>query len=128
MTLGELIKQYRIDHGLSQGAFAKLSGFSRGYVSMLENNKNPQSGLPISLTLETMQKAALGMGISVNDLFSLVDQQIDISIIPNSVSDTMALSSHEKELILAYRSRPDMQPAVDTLLGITPAAPKSKNA
>ena len=129
MTLGELIKQYRVDHGLSQGDFAKLSGFSRGYVSMLENNKNPQSGLPIALTLETMQKAALGMGISVNDLFSLVDQQIDLSVIPtNTTSISLSLSQHEKKLVLAYRSRPDMQTAVDTLLGLTPATSASKNA
>ena len=41
---------------------------------------------------------------------------------------TLRLSAHEHELILAYRSRPDMQPAVDTLLGITSAASQSKNA
>ena len=127
MTLGELIKQYRLEHSLSQGDFARLSGFSRGYVSMLENNKNPQSGLPISLTLETMQRAACGMGISVNELFSLVDEQIDISVIPTSTS-SFALSPHERELVLSYRSHPEMQAAVDTLLGLTSAAPATKNA
>ncbi len=127
MTLGELIKQYRMDHNLSQGDFARLSGFSRGYVSMLENNRNPQSGLPISLTLETMQRAAHGMGISVNELFSLVDEQIDISVIP-AATPSFGLSVHERELVLAYRSHPEMQAAVDTLLGLTPAASAAKNA
>ena len=127
MTLGELIKQYRTEHGLSQSDFARVSGFSRGYVSMLENNKNPQSGLPIALTLETMQRAAHGMGISINDLFSLVDEQIDISIAPPATA-TLALSPHERQLILSYRSHPEMQAAVDTLLGLAPAAPATKNA
>lgn len=41
---------------------------------------------------------------------------------------TLRLSAHEHELILAYRSRPDMQSAVDTLLGIATETSKSKNA
>lgn len=79
MTLGEIIKNYRVEHGLSQSDFAKLSGLSRGYVSMLEQNKNPKSGKPITLTLDTMQKAAKAIGMDINDLFRLVDEKIKLS-------------------------------------------------
>lgn len=38
------------------------------------------------------------------------------------------VTDHERDVILAYRAKPDMQPAVDRLLEITPALPKQKNA
>ena len=37
--------------------------------------------------------------------------------VPMQKSD-FHLSSHEKQLIIAYRSHPEMQPAIDTILGI----------
>lgn len=129
MTLGELIKQYRTEHGLSQGDFAIRAGFSRGYISMLENNKNPQSGLPIALTLETMQKAAVGMNITVNELFALVDQAIDLSVVPTSSGPALSLSPHERELILAYRKQPqNIKDFIAGSLGISSDVNKTKNA
>jgi transcriptional regulator with XRE-family HTH domain len=41
MTLGEYIKKYRSEHGLSQRQFANLCGVSNGYASMLEKGMNP---------------------------------------------------------------------------------------
>ncbi len=38
---------------------------------------------------------------------------------PNQKSSDFALSSHEKDLVVAYREKPNMQSAVDTLLGIS---------
>ena len=40
MTLGELIREYREQHSMSMEEFARLSGLSKGYISMLEKNKN----------------------------------------------------------------------------------------
>ena len=37
MTLGEIIKEYRISHSLSMDGFSKLSGISKAYISLLEN-------------------------------------------------------------------------------------------
>lgn len=37
MHLGEVIKQYRYDHGkMSMQAFADKCGLSKGYIAMLE--------------------------------------------------------------------------------------------
>lgn len=41
---------------------------------------------------------------------------------------TISVSSHEKEVILAYRSQPEMQDAVDRLLQIHAAQAAAKNA
>lgn len=45
MHLGEIIKKYREEHdNMSMDAFALRSGLSKGYISMLESNKNPRTG------------------------------------------------------------------------------------
>ena len=36
MTLGDLIKNYREETGMSMDEFAEKSGLSKGYISMLE--------------------------------------------------------------------------------------------
>ena len=41
MTLGNLIKNYRKEHSLSQQAFADMAGLSKAYISILERNFNP---------------------------------------------------------------------------------------
>lgn len=79
MKLGEYILQYRKEHGISQAAFEKMSGISKGYISMLENDKNPRTGLPITPSIDMYQKAAGAMGLTVSQLFREVDSEVDIS-------------------------------------------------
>ena len=74
MKLGEIIYQYRKEHKYSMDAFANLCGLSKGYISMLEANKNPKTGLPITPTLETFSKIASGMGVTLDQLFSMCDE------------------------------------------------------
>ena len=40
MTLGDIIKKYRKETGLSQDAVAKRAGVSNAYISILERNRN----------------------------------------------------------------------------------------
>ena len=83
MLLGEYIKNYRASHGdISQRTFAKMSGISCGYISMLENNVNPRTGLPISPTIDMYQKVAAATGVSLNELFATVESPVDLSV-PN---------------------------------------------
>ena len=72
MRLGELIKKYRYDHDMSMDSFAKASGLSKAYISMLENNKNPNTGRTISASLETYKSVAKGMNITIEELFDLL--------------------------------------------------------
>lgn len=73
MTIGMLIKAYRMDHSLSQRRFALNCGLSNGYISMLENGANPKTGQPVTPTLPALQRLAIGMGLSLSELLSRID-------------------------------------------------------
>lgn len=73
MRLCEIITQYCTEHGLSYRQFALQSGVTNGYISMLVNGANPKTGKPLRPTVETYEKLAHGMGISLNDLFETMD-------------------------------------------------------
>ncbi len=78
MTLSELIVSYRNENNLSQRKFAELCDLSNGYISMLEKGENPKTKQPITPTLPMLRKLAKGLNLSINELFSMVD---DIDII-----------------------------------------------
>lgn len=73
MTLGEYLKQYRDAHDLSQRQFAALCGVSNGYISMLEKGENPKTGEPITPTMQSVVSIARGMGMTMQELLSEVD-------------------------------------------------------
>lgn len=73
MTLGDFIKAYREQNGLSQRQFAERSGVSNGYISMLEKNENPKTGQPLSPTTSVLKKLSAAMGMTVSDLSTHVD-------------------------------------------------------
>lgn len=79
MNLGEYIKAYRAEHGISQRQFATMIGMSNGYVSMLEKGANPSTGEPIMPTLASLKTIADTMGITIDDLFKNVDD-INVSM------------------------------------------------
>lgn len=80
MLLRELIVQYRAANGLSQRAFAAKCNVTNGYISMLENGKNPTTGKPVVPSLTKLSNIAEGMGITLHQLLQSVDDmEIDIS-------------------------------------------------
>lgn len=81
MKLGEYIRTYRTEHGLSQRQFAVRCGLSNGYISMLEKGENPKTHKPIAPTLEKLNAVARAMGLSINELAVLVDDlDVDLRI------------------------------------------------
>lgn len=81
MYLGELIKEYRERENLTMAEFALKCGLSKGYISMLEKNKHPQNDKEIVPSVETLGKVSAVLGISLNELLSILndDQLVDIS-------------------------------------------------
>lgn len=81
MTLGDLIKTYRKERGLTMQEFAKISGLSKGYISMLEKGKHPQNGKEIIPSIDTFNKVAKAMGVTLNKLLESVNgrQLVNIS-------------------------------------------------
>lgn len=73
MKLGDLIREYREQHHMSQRQFALRCGLSNGYISMLERGENPKTHKPVTPTLQQMKKLADGLRMTTTDLFGLVD-------------------------------------------------------
>lgn len=79
MKLGDYVKDYRARCGLSQRDFAKLTGLSAGYVSMLENGRNPATGKPLKLSFDTYKRIAGATGRTMDELFAIVDDRVAVS-------------------------------------------------
>lgn len=75
MTIGEIMKRYRDEHSLTMRDFAKGAGISSGYVSMLENNRNPRTGKPVTPSLDVIVNIAEYMGMTVDELISVAEDQ-----------------------------------------------------
>lgn len=101
MTIGELIRQYCYEHGMSNLRFAQKCGLSKGYISMLVNGKNPKTGKPLKPTLETYGQIAKAMGITVDELFqSIEDVPVTLSVPARSDpddDDTWTLRQEERD-------------------------------
>jgi len=78
MTLGDAIKEFRELNKLSQEEFGKMSGLSKSYLSMLENNKDPR-GNPIKPSIETFDKVASTIGVDLDTLISKIDQEVIVN-------------------------------------------------
>jgi len=79
MTLGDIIKNYRISHAMSMRDFAEKSGISNAYISLLEKNQHPKTGKPIAPSIQCIKQAADGMGMDFNVLFSKLDGNITVN-------------------------------------------------
>ena len=62
MNIGETIRNYRLQRGMSQGDIEKRTGLLRCYLSRVENGHTVPS-------LETLAKIAEAMDISLADFF-----------------------------------------------------------
>ena len=97
MKLGEIIREYRLRNHMSMGDFAKASGISKPYISMLEADKNSNGGKPIAPSVETLQKVANTVGIPLDKLLrQLGDEEIDLR--PTSFNED------ELNLLNGYRA------------------------
>lgn len=79
MTLGDIIKSYRVEHNLSMDAFSDRSGISKAYISLLEKNRHPKTGKAIAPSIQSIKQAATGMNMGFDDLFSLIDGKVTLS-------------------------------------------------
>lgn len=80
MTLGDIIKKYRNTQGMSMDEFAKLSGLSKAYISILERNINPVNNKAPAPSLETIRSVAAAMGSDFNDIIAILDGSQKVSL------------------------------------------------
>ena len=70
MKLKEVIQRYLTEKGMSAREFGRRCGFSNAYITILLKGVNPRSGDELNPTLDTYQKVARGMGISLGELLN----------------------------------------------------------
>ncbi len=96
--IGNRIRTYRENRGLNQKEFAKLIGVSNSRVSNWEQ------------------------GINRPDADILVDICKALNVSPSELLDVRLssdeLSDQERKVIMAYRTKTELQKAVNILLGI----------
>ena len=80
MNLGEIIKKFRDDNELSMDKFAKMSGLSKAYISVLEKNKRPKTGKPITPSIPVIKNVAEAMNMSFDELFNMLEDNQIVSI------------------------------------------------
>lgn len=112
MKISELIAEYRASHGLSQRQFAVSCGLSNGYISMIENEINPKTGLPVQPSLVVLKKIADGMGMTLADLFSQADDiSVDISAEENEKPTYVSRDGLEEKAMQLFEALPEEQRA-----------------
>lgn len=96
--IGKRIRKYREERGFSQKVLAEKIGVSNGRVSNWEQGLNrPDADILAKLcqALEVSPSSLLGVTLSTDEL-----------------------SERERDVIKAYRSKPERQQAVNILLGL----------
>ncbi len=78
MTIGDYIKEYRKMHDCSMDEFARKSGLSKAYVSILERNYNPSTKKAAIPSLDTIKRVATATGADFNDLIAVLDGDQEI--------------------------------------------------
>lgn len=97
MKIGEWLKAYRDQHGLSMQALADLCGFSKAYINVLEKGVNPKTGKSISPTMQTFEKIARATKTDVDTLLKILDGDQPITL--NSPDDLPALNAKDEREI-----------------------------
>ena len=116
MSIGSRIKQRRDELGITQPMLASMVGVSKGSIGNYESGvSSPNEPILIKL-FEALQC----------DANFLYQDYIDNNS-GTATSKQIYVSAHEEQIIMAYRAHPEMQSAVDKLLGINKPAAKPKS-
>ena len=87
MYIGEIIKKYRINNGLSQRAFAARTSLSPSYINTLEKIYNPKTGKPYSVTTDVAIELSKAMFINIEDLLNMLDKTQEFIVNTDSKFD-----------------------------------------
>ena len=113
MTIGDAVRNYRKEHGLTQQEFAKQCGLSSAIISFLERGVR-DNGKPYLPKFDTIKKVAKGMGVSGEEIISRCDDfKLDITVGPEEIpiyddyiKELYNQPPDEAMLIQAYRLIP----------------------
>lgn len=118
MNVGQRIKECRIRRGLTVDELAEKLKKNRATVYRYE--KGEIENLPITI----LEPIAEALGTSPAFLMGWTENSTPLMEKKNinevgEMRETFHPTAHELDVLKAYRSQPNMQPAVDRILGIT---------
>lgn len=118
MKLHDAIIKYRMEQGLSQREFAKRCNLSHNTIHLLEKGVNPKTGKPLIPDTITYKKIANGMGITMDELFTTLDQTEYVSLGTTMTDDDRleALHQNPKLGLLFDRQRKMSEKDIDFML------------
>ena len=105
MKLGDIVSKYRAEHDLSQRQFAIMCGLSNGTISNIEKGINPNTGKPLTPSLDLVRKLASTMGLTLTELLEMADD-MPIALVedePCSVSGSALYGGNTNIIRLAGR-------------------------
>lgn len=77
IEFGSRVRTLREEAGLSSREFALMIGRSKAYIIQLENGHR-------NVSLDTIERIAAGLGISLTDLFKNLDTHVEVGAIDRS--------------------------------------------
>lgn len=80
MKIGEFLNIYRKEHGLSMEELANRCGLSKAYISKLEATVSNENAKQIKPSIQTFNKIANGLNISLTDLLSTLDSEQEVTL------------------------------------------------
>ena len=98
MKLSAAVKAYRQKYNMTMDDMAAKCNISKGYISMVEAEKSPNSNEPLQPKPETIIKLAKGMDMRVPDLVKLLGKDEDLNFI---------LTAEEKRVLTLFRALND---------------------
>lgn len=99
--MGNRIRIAREQLGLTQDELARRTGYtSRSSVNKIEDGK-------VDIPQSKIQLFANALNVTPSYIMGW-----------ENIDEELTLNFHEKQVIQAYRNKPEMQPAVDKLLGV----------
>ena len=88
IEFGSRVRKLREEAGLSSREFALMIGRSKAYIIQLENGHR-------NVSLDTIERIAAGLGISLTDLFKNLDTHVEVSAIDRSTPPPSAVIGSE---------------------------------
>ncbi len=109
MTLGDIIKEYRMTHNVSQDVIAERSELSKAYISVLERNINPRTHMPPVPSLRTINAVARAINCDFGDIYQRLDDNLKASVDGQLPAPRIALSPPKvTEDVVSFRVNADI--------------------
>lgn len=113
MTKGEKIKSLRISKGLSQIELANILNTTK------QNIYKYETGIITNIPSDKIEQMARIFKVSPSYIMGWNDDTFADETNNINVKNQIKISSHELNVIEAYRNKPDMQPVVDKILDVS---------